>query len=58
MDKIIQLIQQVIWKSELDDREEELENKKLVKGDGWITHHLKTIKYLIEEEIKNAKDKE
>jgi|APGre2960657505_1045072.scaffolds.fasta_scaffold48069_4 hypothetical protein len=57
MNKIKELLEQVIWKSELDDRQEEIKNKKLVHGDGWITHHLKAIKKIVEEEIKNAENK-
>ena len=54
------LLDQVIEKSEIDDRIERVAaasgRKPLADGDGWITHHLKLTRELLENH-KNAKNK-
>ena len=53
MDKILNLLNQIIEKKEYDDI---LSKKNNETGDGWDLHHLKLLKILILEEMKNAKD--
>jgi len=53
------LLEQVIEKSEIDDRFEQRRAdwmNPLADGDGWITHHLKLTKELLENH-KNAENK-
>ena len=50
LDQAVLLLSQVIEKSEIDDKIESLNNPRVAQGgDGWITHHLKTVKELLEE---------
>lgn len=57
-DLALVVLSQVIEKSEIDDRieaqKEEWDGPP--DGDGWITHHLKSVKELLEN-YKNAKNK-
>ena len=54
-EKAMNLLDQVITKSSLDDKIEARRNMMLPRdGDGWITYHLKLVKELLEE---NAEDK-
>lgn len=58
MKNLTNFIDQLIWKSELDDRTEESKNMKLVRGvDGWMTYHLKLLKEEMRKEFGNAKNK-
>lgn len=58
MKHIIDILDQLIWKSELDDRVEESKDRRLVRNtDGWTSYHLKVLKEEIEKEFNNAKDK-
>lgn len=55
MKKSLKILEQLIWKSELDDRAQESKNIELVKGsDGWMTHHLKLLKELLSEKSEDA----
>ena len=50
------VLDQVIEKSEIDDRVESRKDPTISKdGDGWITHHLKTVRELLENH-KNAQN--
>ena len=54
-DKAVNLLDQVIEKSSLDDKIEARQNMMMARdGDGWITYHLKLVKELLQE---NAEDK-
>ena len=56
LDRALVIIDQIIEKSEVDDKIESLNNPRIAQGgDGWITHHLKTVKELLEEH-KNAEN--
>lgn len=58
MKNLTNFIDQLIWKSELDDRAEESKNMKLVRGvDGWMTYHLKLLKEEMGKEFENAENK-
>lgn len=60
MKNLILLVDQLVWKSELDDRLQESKNNKIVRdADGWMTYHLKLLKkeLIAKEELDNAKNK-
>jgi len=53
MDKILHLLDQMIEKNVWEDS---LTKSKEETGDNWNVYHLKLIKSLIVEELKNAKN--
>ena len=49
--KALTLLEQMIEKSEMDDRVESSKNPEVaLNGDGWVTHHLKLVVELLKEE--------
>jgi len=50
LNQALDLLNQVIEKSEIDDKIEasKPEWDRPLDGDGWITHHLKTVRELLE----------
>jgi|TARA_B110000196_G_scaffold270419_1_gene245403 hypothetical protein len=60
LEQALILLDQVVEKSGIDDRLEReaslLQGQPLGGGDGWITHHLKLVKQLLENH-KNAENK-
>jgi len=55
-DTALSVLDQVIEKSKIDDHVESSKNPNIARdGDGWITHHLKTVRELLENH-KNAQN--
>ena len=51
LEKALELLDQIIEKSEMDDRVESSKNSEIgLNGDGWVTHHLKLVVKLLREE--------
>jgi len=54
VDKALSLLEQIIEKSEMDDRVESSKNPDVaLNGDGWVTHHLKLVVELLTEGEKS-----
>jgi hypothetical protein len=51
LEKALELLDQIIEKSEMDDRVESSKSSEIASsGDGWVTHHLKLAVKLLREE--------
>tara|TARA_A100001201_G_scaffold51829_1_gene51354 strand:+ start:12111 stop:12290 length:180 start_codon:yes stop_codon:yes gene_type:complete len=50
VDEALELLDQIIEKSSIDDKIESSKNSDVaLDGDGWITHHLKLVKEMLKE---------
>ena len=48
LEKALELLDQIIEKSKMDDRVESSKNPEIASnGDGWVTHNLKLVRALL-----------